>query len=101
MGYKGRYVHAEELDIDISSPTTLLELETRGRDTLEIFVSSDVSADFELQLDFGDGTFVPVETFAGKKSVAQARDIAADRVRLSIVTTETAGDTADVKLAAV
>lgn len=101
MGYKGRYVHAETIATDISSPGPLLELETRGRDQLEIYVRSDVNADFELQADFGDGTFVPVETFPGKNSVAQPRDIAADRVRVSIVTSESAGDTADVKLAAV
>ena len=101
MGYKGRYVHAEKLDVDISSPGPLLELETRGRDQLEIYVASDVNADFELEADFGDGTFVPVETFGGKNSVAEPRDIAADRVRLSIVTSESTGDTADVKLAAV
>jgi len=101
MGYKGRYVHAEKLGADISSPGALLELEVRGRDQVEIFVNSDVSAQFELQADFGDGTFVPVETFAGKKSVAQPRDIAADTVRLSVTSNETAGDTADGKLAAV
>jgi len=99
--YQGRYRHAQANNVDISTAGVMLQLEMRGRSQISIYVESDVNSDFDLEADFGDGTFVAVESFPTQKSVTQTRDISVERIRLVNKVAQTAGNAANVKLGAV
>jgi hypothetical protein len=92
-----RHTEADGVGIDTTGP--LATLRTEGRETVSVSVEADVSSDFALEVDFGDGVWVEWQTYSAS-SVADSVTVAAERVRVVNNTAQTAGDTADAKVGA-
>lgn len=94
------YRHDEASGVDLTNTGEVLTLRTEGADTVTLTVDGDVTSDYALDVDTGDGAW---ETFASPSggAIAQSYTVAVRRVRVRNTTGQTSGDTADVRLGAV
>jgi hypothetical protein len=84
-----------------NADAVLATLQCRGAQRLTIDVEATVASDFTLQVDFGDGTFVPFDSsYTSTDTINDVQDLTVARVRLVNATAQTASDTADVRLGA-
>lgn len=84
----------------IDATGELLTLTADGRETVSVHINADVSSDFALEVDFGDGTWIEWATYNSTASVTDTQSVAARKVRVVNNTAQTSSDTADVKLGA-
>lgn len=85
----------------VDSQSVVAELDTRGKDTLDVLLAATDTADFALDIS-PDGTFwfENVQTFSNTDEIIKTYSVGSRFVRLRVTNPAAGGTTADITLGA-